>query len=86
MARQKGGSVEADRTYTHHALGEVLGRTPDWVKENIIEIEGGCYAWKIAHTYYVSGQSFQQWIEANSTPHAPTGKKVNAKKTVGNEA
>lgn len=65
MKKEHNGIVSDDKTYTHRALAEVIGRTPEWVHEHVID--EGCYTTRRGHVYFISGHSFRLWVEGNSS-------------------
>lgn len=84
MANHRGGIVDAGSTYTQHTLAQALGRTPEWVIDNIVE--KGCPATELGWLWVISGESFRIWVENKATIRCDaTPKKRNAK-AVGNKA
>lgn len=63
------GVVDATKTYTQKSLAETLGRKEKWVFTNVIH--EGCPYWKIGRIYFISGKSFQLFIEDSSVKWEP---------------
>jgi hypothetical protein len=55
------GIVRGDDTYTHHGLAKAIGRTPEWVVDNVVE--KGCPAREAGWLWLISGRDFRQWVE-----------------------
>lgn len=64
------GEIHDDVVYTHKRLAIILGRSEDWVVENIIltdpEKSEPIAVKKLGTLYFVTGQNFRLWMERNS--------------------
>ncbi len=78
-----GGVIDSSKTYTQKSLAIILDREEEWVFENVIH--AGCQHSKFGRVYFVSGKSFQLFIESRSERWKPPSKRGKRKTNVGDE-
>lgn len=81
MASNFGGVIDSEKTYTQRSMAEILGREETWVVDEIIH--NGCPHRKLGRLYFVSGKSFQLFIETESERWTPPSKRGKRKTDVG---
>lgn len=83
MASNFGGVIDSEKTYTQRSMAEILGREEDWVVDELIR--SGCPYRKFGRLYFISGKSFQLFIESDSERWKPPRKRGKRKTNLGDE-
>ncbi|MEN0109263.1 MAG: hypothetical protein AAF805_00925 [Planctomycetota bacterium] len=78
MSRHKSGVICDDATYEAKELGELLGRTREWVLDHVID--EGCPAAEVGMLFLVSGLSYRLWIEGRAEIASRAERKRRGKK------